>query len=441
MKACRNVIFLLLLLFVDVWGASTDFESSEENNEGSLQDGLADELLARLGVSPNFSIHGDLHFTSMFIKQRKGDNDGAVASLQGDVIAVYSWITNGHRYGIETALKLDSKNVRGNGTIWRSLYSFWESDIIGMLKFGWTNTAADKYCVDGANVLVGYYGAGSRNLPCLLEESAGSYIENSFTYDDSRALKVAWLSPVISGFSYGISFTPNSRDAGPAKTKYLEKLGDGHEKLDFSHTKGAYSENIVTGGVAYEFGDPNGLNVRIAIATWYGKGKSVNGIKLHDVKAYNIGAMICHSDTELSLGYTNNTKSLLAKEWATHEGEAFNENRKYKITDPDVGLMPGANAGEVYSIGLAHRFCKNWKASAGYFMSEVKFSKYEKSKADMIALAIEYEPQKNIKLYLEYDYVSTKACNRAQTYAAACGLPTIGKNEANMAMIGVKLNF
>jgi predicted porin len=421
----RKIISLALLFFVDVWGAPTDFESPEENNDGSLQVGLADELLARLGVSPNLSINGNLHFTSMFIKQKEGDNEGAVTSLQGDVIGVYSRITDGRRYGIETAFKLDSKDIRGNNTVWRSLYSFCESDIIGMLKFGWTNTAADKYCIDGANVLVGYGGAGSENFPCFLRGSAGSYIGNSFPYDDSRALKVAWLSPVIFGLSGGVSFTPSSKNAGPAKTKHGN----------------AYSKNIVTCGVAYELGDPNGLNAKIAIATWYGKGKSADGIKLHDVKAYNIGAMICHSDTELSFGYTNNMKSLLAKEYAMQDAGTFDEDRKYKITDPDVGLRPGANAGEVYSIGLARKFCKNWKASAGYFISKVKFSKHQKSKADMIALAIECELHRDMKLYLEYDHVSTKTCDQAQAYASACGLSTAGKNKANIAMIGVKINF
>ncbi|MDR0753322.1 MAG: porin [Holosporaceae bacterium] len=437
----RKIVSLAVPLFMEVLGAPTDFESPEENNEGSLQDGFADQLLSKLGVSPNLSVHGDLHFTSMRIKQKEMDNEGPVASLQGDVIGTYSRIIDGRRYGVETAFKLDSKDIRGNGAVWRSLYSFLESDIIGMLKFGWTNTAADKYCIDGANILVGYGGAGSRNFPCFLEGSAGSYMENSFTYDDSRALKVAWLSPVISGFSCGISFTPSSKDAGPSKAKHLEMVDDDCEKLDFSHMGSAYSENVATGGVAYEFGDPNGLNSQIAVAIWYGKGKSVNGIKLHDVKAYNIGALVCYSGTELSFGYTNNTKSLLAKEYAVQDAGTFDEDREYKITDPDVGLRPGANAGEVYSIGLARKFCENWKASAGYFVSKVKFSKRQESRADMIALAVEYELLKDIKLYLEYNHVSTKTCDQAQAYASACGLSTTGKNKANIAMIGAKLNF
>jgi predicted porin len=118
----------------------------------------------------------------------------------------------------------------------------------------------------------------------------------------------------------------------------------------------------------------------------------------------------------------------------------FDEDRDYSIADPDVGLKPRADAGKIYSAGIAYTFGK-LEVSAGYFKSLVKFSDNEKSQADIISLAAEYKFDKALRLYFEYDNISTDTCARAQAYKKACDLSPTGKNKANIFMVGSKINF
>jgi predicted porin len=163
--------------------------------------------------------------------------------------------------------------------------------------------------------------------------------------------------------------------------------------------------------------------------------------KVHDIRAYNIGAALIYKKFKISCGYTDNGKSLMSKSYASQEvGEEFNNTVNYRLDEPSVGVMPGANSGKLYSAGIAYSLGK-LEVSAGYFKSVVKFSANEKSRANIVTLAAEYKFDRLLKLYVEYDNISTDACARARIYGKACGLSSTGKNKAKVFMVGSKINF
>ncbi|MDR0632372.1 MAG: porin [Holosporaceae bacterium] len=213
--------------------------------------------------------------------------------------------------------------IKNCNPIVKTSFIFLEFDRIGTIRFGYAPTVADSFSICGDKFLVGYLGAGSGNLDIFYNASAGSIVGTGFPANDSRAAKIAWISPVISGFSAGLSFTLDSRDANLFKT-YPSKSDSLNEKVNFFGKKRAYSKNIVTGGVAYEFGSPDDLNAKISFASWFGKGEAgADGAEVHNVRAYNVGVAICYKDLKTSFGYTDNGRSLLAKKYASEEVSAL----------------------------------------------------------------------------------------------------------------------
>jgi predicted porin len=206
----------------------------------------------------------------------------------------------------------------------------------------------------------------------------------------------------------------------------------------------SYSKNVVTAGAAREFGAPDNLNIKLSAAVWIGEGRpsvdNAANTKVHNIRAYNIGAAVIYKKLKISFGYTDNGKSLMNKACAVHDSRVFDNTSRYMLSDSDVGLRPGADSGKIYSAGIAYSFGKT-SISAGYFKSIVKFSDKEKSKADIVTLAAEHKLDNILRIYVEYDHIRTDSCDRARIYGSACGLSSTGKNTANIFMIGSKINF
>ncbi|MDR2157925.1 MAG: porin [Holosporaceae bacterium] len=439
----RSAILAAMFLSMSLFAATRDFERSDEVNRRLPLNELINDELTKYDVDATLRLCGRLHFTTIFINQdRKTDRiDAAVTSLKGDIYFKYLGKRDEYGYGFEMAIKANSGVIKQGNAVVRASFIFLESDKMGTLRLGYTNTAADLFSICGDKCLVGYLGAGSGDLGAFYDKSAGSIVDTGFPQDDSRAAKIVWISPIISGISAGLSFTLDSRDANLFRTRRHGMLHI-HEKANFFGLGAAYSKNLISGGIAYEFGAPDGLNAKISGAVWLGKGKSGFGddIKARNVRAHNIGAIVGYKKFKLSAGYTDNGKSLLAEKQAISEIAAFDDSRNYDLADPDVGLQSGADAGKIYSLGISYSFDK-LGVSAGYFKSIVKFSPREKSKADVISLAAEYKFDQNLRIYLEYDHIATNSCDMARAYGKACNLTTMGKIKAYLFMIGSKINF
>ncbi|MDR2107414.1 MAG: porin [Holosporaceae bacterium] len=414
-----GLVFLLFFLSFETNGAAKDFElRGEYDDDFPLNEAINDKL-TELGPDGRFSLCGRSHFAAVFIdaRNKNSDFDDAAVSMQGDLCMKYLGRTDSCGYGFEAGVKIRSGLIKRGEPVLKTVFLFIEADKVGIVKLGYINTASDMFSLYGDKFSVGFYGAGSRNLGAFYEKSSGSIIDTGFSGDDVRAAKIVWISPVVGGFSVGLSFTPDGRDEGLFQTRrgsYSDFCG----KTDFGDACGIFSKNVITGGGAFEFGDPDGFNVRISAAAWFGKGKSAfdDDAKVRNVRAFNIGAALCGESWKISVGYTDGGKSLLPR------------NRL------------AGDAGKVYSAGLSGLFRK-LEISVGYFYSVVKFSRREKSKAEIISAAAEYEFNKNLRVYFEYDNLRTDACGSALEYASVCRLLGVGKNRANVFIIGSKITF
>jgi predicted porin len=387
------------------------------------------------------------NLSAIFLHQDiKNDRDNAFVVEEGAVNFDCLLKHEGYAYGFETMAKVSSGLIKGGGSVFRTACLFLEHDNMGIFKVGFTRTAADTFSVDSCGLLTAYNGFESQNFSIFYNESAGSTVDiGSQFLDDSRALKISWKSPVASGFSVGLSFTPDTRTCNPFRTLRKEqKCAKCDDKLISQFGMGkTYSKNVVSCGAAYEIGDPKALNAKVSVAGWFGQGKSGLGdVKVHNVCAYNVDLKIGYDSFNIAFGYTDNGKSLMARERASEDIGAFDPDRKYSPMDAFVGFRDGADAGKIYSARTAYSF-KNLSLSAGYMKSIVKFSGSEKATGDVLSLGAEYKFHKALSLYVEYDHIKTDTCARAQAMKSASkgesGAP--GKNKANLFIIGSKISI
>ncbi|MDR2794940.1 MAG: porin, partial [Holosporaceae bacterium] len=348
----KKIMFLLLFSAINICAAT-----AAEDDEKLLNEIVADKLKEN-GIDCPFSFRGTLNFTSLFVNQDiNGNNKDNVFALEGDIFLKYLNKCDQCNYGVEVGMKANSGIMKQGTAIVRTAHLFAESEKIGALKLGFTPTAADSMTINGGSVLVGYGGAASRNLSVFYNESAGSFVDLCFLFDDNKAAKVVYTTPKFSGFSFGISFTPDSRSANPFRTLHPRPRNPeiNLELANFPGMRSAYSKNIVTGGVAYEFGDPKAFNLKFALCGWLGQGRTtVPNIEIHNIRAYNIGTVIGYKDFKLAFGYADNGKSLRSKRYATDDIDVFDETVNYDFSNPAVGLKPGANAGKIYSAGASY---------------------------------------------------------------------------------------
>lgn len=434
-------------MFIGVIFAFFCFSAFAENDDDDdlLLNERVSEWLRESDIDTGFSFNGDGNITATIVNQNvPRDYDSGSCSYQGNIYVRYLGRTDTFGYGCECRIKTDSGIIKTGSAIVNEAYAFIEGDKFGRINIGYTGTAADKFTIGGNSLFVAYGGPDSGNLSSFYNQSAGTIIGTGCHIDDGKAAKIAWFSPTVRGFSFAVSYTLDSKRATPFKTKYCSENCKSEHNIcwDYAHTSG-FSRDILTISGKYEYGSNDDFNAIISAGGWFGKGKSgtIEG-GVHDVRAYQIGAILGYKQLKIAFGFIDCGRSIVDKHRAVGESTIFNDAQEYDVHDQSIGLKYGADAGKIYTYGVAYKIEK-LTVSAGYFRSVVNFSDKESERAiaNIVTIGAEYRVNKTLSLYAEYNNIVTKTCDRARIYAKACGQAYEGANRANMIMFGSKLRF
>ncbi len=376
----------------------------------------------------DLSIDGQLNLAFVASNQTlSNDVDIPSFSLDGDVYINYKKVVDGIGFGFKIGTKARSGMIKEGSAIVDSSYVFAETDKFGEFRVGYSKSAGSMFSISYADVLTGYNFVDSGNAASFFAQTSGSILGTGFDKDDGKALKVVWLSPTIKGWSAGFSFAPSSRDGHLFKEKRNKIEKDYNPTQNFADYE-SYIKNSFTGGISYEYGDPQAFNVKVALAGWIAKGKSDNAtVKIRNVKGYNIGAIFGYGKYKLGLGFTDNEDSMIPR----------------NLVDPAIqnyGMCPGANNGKVYNVGLGYRGEK-CEVSAGYFHAVKKWSKTERSQANIATFAVQYNLDKVLSAYVEYNNIRAKTCDRIYTSEEKSDGIAYGNNKANLFIVGAKVKF
>lgn len=177
---------------------------------------------------------------------------------------------NGITFGFRVEMEADagvSNNVDEN--------SIFASGGFGKLEFGNNDGAEDTFMVNGSNSGVDYGGVGNPTATFLTSAFAGdarTSVDFRGGVDTSDATKITYTTPNFSGFSVGLSYTPNtgcSTATGTSGGFCNENDSDFHDNIGL--------------GLGYE-GEFNGVGLELALV---GAWASADGEPEDD--AYGIG--------------------------------------------------------------------------------------------------------------------------------------------------------
>jgi outer membrane protein OmpU len=160
---------------------------------------------------------------------------------------------NGVTFGFRVEIEADSgedNNVDEN--------SIWASGGFGKLEFGNNDGAEDSFMVNGSNSGVDYGGVGNPTSTFLSTAYAGNArtsVDFRGGIDTSDATKITYTTPNFSGFSFGVSYTPDTADGS-----------DGNE---FHRAEAEGVHDNVGIGLGYE-GEFNGFGLELGLTGAYG---------------------------------------------------------------------------------------------------------------------------------------------------------------------------
>lgn len=432
----KNFCKTMLMLFCcNAVFAETPKKADEEVK---LIHEFINENIEKIFGTSNLTTKGNIDVGTVAGHESRKSLDPYISVL-GDAFITYR--NDKRNIEAEVGLKIKSGVMKNGGAIVDTANIRFLNDYFGILKIGYTESAAYLFNSASRSILAGYksFECSSKGLERLYTLPKDS-ISNGAPGYDNKAAKIVWMSPTYKGFSAGLSYAPNNRFQNPFKVAHISENVDVNPKTNFN-SKTDYYKNFITAALSYEYGLPDSFHCRLVGEYWHGTAASrAKNRNIRDLNAYNLGLDIGYGKFKTSFNYTDNGKSGLARDFAKDGDFTFDETKNYAITDDEIGIRPGADAGKVYRMVAGYSFGKV-KASVGYLKSKVKFSDNDNIKHEVIAVATEYTFNRAVGAYIEYDYMGTKIGNRARAYEKAVHGTDYKKDHANIFILGMKINL
>lgn len=387
---------------------------------------------------PELDFHGDIHINAISVANPCVENNENIVTY-GDFFIGYHGQTNKFGYALEVGLKTRSGIVKNKQAIVDSANISFLSGSLGTIKVGFCNSAAYLYQITGGSILCGSKGINNADKPLeqILPLSSAAIISSKFRYDDGKSAKLLWISPTYHGFTCAVSYTPSAKYANPFK-KWHHKSYTFNAKRAFSRNTG-YQKNFTTAAIVYSHGSAKEFHVKYNLSTWIGSLQS-KVAKFHHIRAFNIGAQFGYGNFDIALGYTDGGKSCLATNFSNGDDIEFMNDKRYDIFDKNVGIYHGANAGKTYSAGISYNAGAT-QFSCGYLHSQTKMSYKDKVKADVINIAVQYNINKALSTYFEYDNIKMTMCDRARIYDAANGHKMPDWKSSDVFILGIMVKI
>ena len=383
---------------------------------------------AKDGSSPSLKINGVLRAVAVGTTQKIRTDKGVQFNSYGNITFNAGGVANnGLTYGALAVLQLDrSKPV---GDKFTEAYVYLGSDAIGSFQFGDTNGVSSLMMYDATDVMGGA-GGFDGNLYRQLNLTRGIGLDQNIGHvnnGQNRATKLTWISPEVSGWQVGASYTPNTFQYG--RSYNTDGLGsDGKPAAKQTHP---YAVNHTEGGVSFTE-DIGAYTVGVYLTGALGKAKGPRaanqGADLHSVKAWQFGTLVDYQSWQFGAGYFDNGKSYMRRD------------TKYTNTR-------GFNLGVSYGMGPV-------SLALGYTGTERTVTD-GKAKADISSFTVDYSVADGLAVFGEVNYFTFRSPTAHQALAAGTSgrsfvssvdyldrQPSTNKDNSGAAFVlGTRINF
>jgi|SRR5271156_1192751 len=177
------------------------------------------------GKGPALKIGGSLTATAVGVKQQVRYTPTTSVQTKGNIMFnVGGESSNGLVYGGAAVLNVD--RAKSSSDRISEAYVYLTHKDAGTFMIGDTQGVESTMMYSGTDVLGGNGGPANSDLSKVVNTPVGVDWRTSLSPDDDTASKIVWISPNVSGFQLGLSFTPNTGSYGRTPTsRYFNSSG------------------------------------------------------------------------------------------------------------------------------------------------------------------------------------------------------------------------
>jgi len=357
-------------------------------------------------------------------------------------------LDNGIKYGatIDIVTMKDDTGVD-------KMYITLSRDGFGTIQMG-NVKGPDAKCIYDGQRLVGGTGGTDGTIVHDIDYAPGVIAPVYMIGYTNKATKIAYYSPKIWGFQFATAITPDTKQhghndkdwhAGSASNGNDNGVflkGDGKQKpsgrnnIALALTHSHEFENGLTTKISgvYVFEDTKALDVKSRTSGADSTLKAYDDIELKNARSYHLSATVGYKQWQIGAGFINNGKSRTPK----NATEIANVGNFLSTVN--------SNAGRAWNIGAKYDLDEHWSFSGVFHKTQRRVDLGEKTKGNMLTLAVEYKVCDGLMLFTEFDHVSTKstdtACERYNMiFSDAKDKNAIKKQKCQLLAIGAKVSF
>ncbi|MDP5370135.1 MAG: porin [Pseudomonadota bacterium] len=343
---------------------------------------------------------------------------------------------------------LNFKTRPGQNPLVDRNYVEFDDSRMGAIQIGVVKGVDDSMPVN-AYTLIGGTGGVYGSAPDIYNFSEGVIMGTGPIGGPDIATKINWFSPIVHGFQFAVSYTPNTSHVGKG-ARDNSKFGAGR----FGNEEGgmypddanpvAFGLKNVVYGLSYikkieEYTlTLNGILInehsRLVLAN------SKKTYALNRTKSYQLSAMLGIANWDFAAGWIDNKKSRLPTQ------ELLNQSPDtLYIASSGLNSYLG-NSGTSWNAATRYSFGA-YQAALGYFRTDRKTDAVQIAHMDAITATLDFKALEGLKFFGEVNYLSTKTnktqMDAAQGYYNAQGASqmAVGNNTGAVLILGTKVSF
>lgn len=332
------------------------------NQNEDIADPIVDDVKSvKNYLNSQLELSADIYTGLIALDTQKAEN--LYYEFLADVIADYRFYDGVyHTGGILCEFKIDKsveKNCRRQ-ELYRS-YIYHIFDYFGEIRIGNDRDAIFySSIIDGVHDTYGFNRFQRASyLPRNMTDSVDNYFLNPW---NDTSTKFLWISPLIRGWKFTFSYSPDS---------------DRTHFFDYKET--IKSKNVISGVCSYERGDRSGFNYKILLGGRIGKNKNKSTRPLN---SYLVGGGVGYKNLSFEFNYMNNRKSFT------------NTND------------PSCDSGKIYKHKISFNFDRSI-LYCGYICRKKTDVLSRKDKINIKKIGFEYYVNHLLTFICEYRHVKT----------------------------------
>lgn len=440
---------------------STTDSSKKEEKKSSVAEPLA------------LKMSGTLTTQAGGVKQ-KDNNNGKAGSVNFQIptsdlyFKVHGKTDSGYKYGYVTRVQALANSIG----VKRS-YIEVSKDDFGAFEIGNVKGVDDKLGSYGAYGLLGGTGGINGSVGDYYNFSEGTIKGTTIIGSPGIGTKINYTSPTVSGFTFGVSFTPNTTHTGKLgrdNTRSQSDGGDDGNEIKIYPNKKSYGYGInnVTMALKYEgeyqdhrfggdfvhvtespiFSVKEQLEYDVA-GTLTPVDPSRKRYKLQKTNSWMLSLNYGYEKFDVAANFLNNKKS----RYYTKELEDISRNKSGGSpllptqTGSSTPYACEGNAGKAWNVGSSYKF-GSYKAAIGYFNTSRKTHSSGSAKVDAVTATLDLKALEGLTFFGEVTGLKTKTNDVAvagseefEIASSNRANASIGNNKGAVFIIGTKVNF